>query len=80
MYYLSPTTKLLVRCCGNVSCFNAWFKWAKDNIKMLVIYGNPKMNIYYVAAKETMQAGLLTRIMAYAGNANFSRANLALRA
>jgi hypothetical protein len=44
---------------------------------MLVIYGNPKMNIYYVAAKETMQAGLLTRIMAYAGNANFSRANLA---
>jgi 1-acyl-sn-glycerol-3-phosphate acyltransferase len=28
---------------------------------------NPKLNIYYVAAKETMQAGLLTRIMAYGG-------------
>jgi hypothetical protein len=26
-----------------------------------------KLNIYYVAAKETMQAGLLTRIMAYGG-------------
>jgi hypothetical protein len=28
-----------------------------------------KLNIYYVAAKETMQAGLLTRIMAYGGGA-----------
>lgn len=25
------------------------------------------MNVYYIAARETMQAGLLTRIMAYAG-------------
>jgi hypothetical protein len=31
---------------------------------MYCIYGT-KLNIYYVAAKETMQAGLLTRIMAY---------------
>jgi 1-acyl-sn-glycerol-3-phosphate acyltransferase len=26
-----------------------------------------KLNIYYVAAKETMQAGILPRIMAHAG-------------
>ena len=28
---------------------------------------NPKLNMYYVAAKETMHEGLLPRILAYAG-------------
>jgi hypothetical protein len=32
---------------------------------MYCIYGI--LSLYYVAAKETMQAGLLTRIMAYGG-------------
>jgi hypothetical protein len=36
-------------------------KGRENNIKNV---WNPKLNIYYVAAKET-QAGLLTRIMAY---------------
>ena len=34
---------------------------------------NPKLNIYYVAAKETMKAGLLPRILAYAGSVSIER-------
>jgi 1-acyl-sn-glycerol-3-phosphate acyltransferase len=46
--------------------FNASLKG--ENIKNVLYLWNPKLNIYYVAAKETMQAGLLPRIMAYGGN------------
>ena len=34
---------------------------------------NPKLNIYYVAAKETMKSGLLPRILAYAGSVSIER-------
>jgi 1-acyl-sn-glycerol-3-phosphate acyltransferase len=47
--------------------FNASLKGREDNIKDVLYLWHPKMNIYYVAAKETMQSGLLPRIMAYAG-------------
>lgn len=47
--------------------FNASLKGREDNIKNVLYLWNPKLNIYYVAAKETMEAGLLPRIMAYAG-------------
>ncbi|NDP26763.1 MAG: 1-acyl-sn-glycerol-3-phosphate acyltransferase [Flavobacterium sp.] len=47
--------------------FNASLSGRVDSIKNVGYIWQPKMNIYYVAAKETMQAGLLTRIMAYAG-------------
>lgn len=47
--------------------FNASLKGREDNIKNVLYLWNPKLNIYYVAAKETMQAGILPRIMAYAG-------------
>jgi 1-acyl-sn-glycerol-3-phosphate acyltransferase len=47
--------------------FNASLKGREDNIKNIGYLWNPKMNIYYVAAKETMQSGLLPRIMSYAG-------------
>jgi 1-acyl-sn-glycerol-3-phosphate acyltransferase len=47
--------------------FNASLKGRENNIKNILYLWNPKLNIYYVAAKETMQAGLLTRIMAYGG-------------
>jgi len=33
----------------------------------------PKLNIYYVAAKETMKAGLLPRILAYVGSVSIER-------
>lgn len=47
--------------------FNASLSGRVDSIKNVGYLWQPKLNIYYVAAKETMQAGLLTRIMAYAG-------------
>lgn len=47
--------------------FNASLSGRINSVKNLGYIWQPKMNIYYVAAKETMQAGLLTRIMAYAG-------------
>jgi 1-acyl-sn-glycerol-3-phosphate acyltransferase len=47
--------------------FNASLSGRVDNIKNVGYIWQPKLNIYYVAAKETMKAGLLTRIMAYAG-------------
>ena len=33
----------------------------------------PKLNIYYVAAKETMKSGLLPRILAYVGSVSIDR-------
>lgn len=47
--------------------FNASLSGRVDSIKNVGYLWQPKLNIYYVAAKETMQAGLLTRTMAYAG-------------
>ncbi len=47
--------------------FNASLSGREDNIKNVLYLWNPKLNIYYVAAKETMQTGLLPRILAYAG-------------
>ena len=47
--------------------FNASLKGRNDSIENLAYIWQPKMNIYYVAAKETMTAGLLPRIMAYVG-------------
>jgi 1-acyl-sn-glycerol-3-phosphate acyltransferase len=47
--------------------FNASLSGRGNSIKNVSYLWNPKLNIYYVAAKETMQAGLLPKIMAYAG-------------
>ena len=47
--------------------FNASLSGRQDSIKNIGYIWQPKLNIYYVAAKETMQAGLLPRILAYAG-------------
>jgi len=47
--------------------FNASLSGRVDSIKNIGYLWNPKLNIYYVAAKETMKAGLLPRIMAYVG-------------
>ncbi|AUC80316.1 1-acyl-sn-glycerol-3-phosphate acyltransferase [Nonlabens sp. MB-3u-79] len=47
--------------------FNASLKGRDDSIKNVGYLWNPKLNIYYVAAKETMQSGLLPKIFAYAG-------------
>lgn len=50
-----------------VHVFNASLSGRVDSIKNVGYLWQPKLNIYYVAAKETMRAGLLPRIMAYAG-------------
>ncbi|MBN1252289.1 MAG: 1-acyl-sn-glycerol-3-phosphate acyltransferase [Bacteroidales bacterium] len=48
--------------------FNASLKGRKDTIKGVFRYlARPKLNIYFVAAKETMSSGIIPRIFAYAG-------------
>lgn len=47
--------------------FNASLSGRVDSIKNIGYIWQPKLNVYYIAAKETMQAGLLPKIMAYAG-------------
>lgn len=47
--------------------FNASLSGRVDSIKNVGYLWQPKLNMYFVAAKETMHAGLLPRIMAYAG-------------
>jgi 1-acyl-sn-glycerol-3-phosphate acyltransferase len=53
--------------------FNASLSGRQDNIKNLGYIWQPKLNIYYVAAKETMQSGLLPRILAYVGAISVER-------
>lgn len=53
--------------------FNAALSGRVDNIKNVGYLWQPKLNMYYVAAKETMRAGLLTRLMAYAGAVSVER-------
>ncbi len=50
-----------------IHVFNASLKGREDTIKNIGYIWQPKLNVYYVAAKETMQSGILPRIMAYAG-------------
>ncbi len=53
--------------------FNASLKGRIDSIKNVGYLWNPKLNIYYVAAKETMKAGLLPRLLAYACSVSIER-------
>ncbi|NQX86016.1 MAG: 1-acyl-sn-glycerol-3-phosphate acyltransferase [Flavobacteriaceae bacterium] len=53
--------------------FNASLSGRDDNIKNIGYLWNPKLNLYYVAAKETMKAGLLPKILAYAGSISIDR-------
>jgi 1-acyl-sn-glycerol-3-phosphate acyltransferase len=53
--------------------FNASLSDRDDSIKNIGYLWNPKLNIYYVAAKETMKAGLLPKILAYVGSISIER-------
>ncbi|MFV0540618.1 MAG: lysophospholipid acyltransferase family protein [Aestuariibaculum sp.] len=53
--------------------FNASLSGRDDSIKNVGYIWNPKLNIYYVAAKETMKAGFLPKILAYAGSISIER-------
>ena len=53
--------------------FNASLSGREDNIKNIGYLWRPKLNIYFVAAKETMKDGLLPKIMAYGGSVSIER-------
>ncbi len=53
--------------------FNAALSGRVDTIKDVGYLYHPKLNIYFVAAKETMRSGLLPKIMAYAGAISIQR-------
>ncbi|MGB1449974.1 MAG: lysophospholipid acyltransferase family protein [Flavobacteriaceae bacterium] len=53
--------------------FNASLHGRIDSIKNVGYLWNPKLNMYFIAAKETMKAGLLPRILAYAGSVSIER-------
>lgn len=53
--------------------FNASLSGRVDNIKNVGYLWNPKLNIYFVAAKETMNSGLLPKILAYVGSVSIER-------
>jgi len=53
--------------------FNASLSGRVDNIKNVGYLWDPKLNVYFVAAKETMNAGLLPKILAYVGSVSIER-------
>lgn len=53
--------------------FNASLSGRDDSLKNIGYIWNPKLNIYFVAAKETMKSGLLPKIFAYIGSVSIDR-------
>jgi 1-acyl-sn-glycerol-3-phosphate acyltransferase len=53
--------------------FNASLHGRDDSIKNIGYLWKPKLNIYYVAAAETMRKSLLTKVFAYVGSVSIER-------
>jgi 1-acyl-sn-glycerol-3-phosphate acyltransferase len=53
--------------------FNAALSGRNDNIKNVGYLWHPKLNVYFVAAKETMKSGFLPKVFAYAGSISIER-------
>ncbi|MBL6656894.1 MAG: 1-acyl-sn-glycerol-3-phosphate acyltransferase [Flavobacteriaceae bacterium] len=53
--------------------FNAALTGRDDSIKNVLYLYQPKLNLYYIAAKETMKKSLLTKLLAYAGSISIER-------
>ncbi len=53
--------------------FNAALSGREDNIRNILYLWKPKLNFYYIAAKETMKKSLLTKVLAYAGSISIER-------
>jgi 1-acyl-sn-glycerol-3-phosphate acyltransferase len=53
--------------------FNAALNERVDSIEHIGYLWNPKLNIYFIAASETMKSGLLPKIFAYAGSVSVER-------
>lgn len=47
--------------------FNASLSGRIDTLKNITYLWNPKLNIYYIAASETMKSGILPKILGYIG-------------
>ncbi|MCK5814360.1 MAG: 1-acyl-sn-glycerol-3-phosphate acyltransferase [Flavobacteriaceae bacterium] len=53
--------------------FNAALKGREDNLKNVGYIWQPKLNIYFIAATETMKAGIIPKILAYMGSISIER-------
>jgi 1-acyl-sn-glycerol-3-phosphate acyltransferase len=53
--------------------FNASLSGRENNIKNIGYIWQPKLNMYYIAAAETMKKSVLTKIFAYAGSISIER-------
>ncbi len=53
--------------------FNASLSGRDNSIRNVGYLWKPKLNVYYVAASETMKKSILTKIMAYAGSISIER-------
>jgi 1-acyl-sn-glycerol-3-phosphate acyltransferase len=53
--------------------FNAALSGREDSIKNVGYIWHPKLNVYFVAAGETMKSGLLPKLFAYAGSVSIDR-------
>ena len=53
--------------------FNASLKGRDDSIKNIGYIWQPKLNIYYIAASETMKSGFLPKVFAYVGSISIER-------
>ena len=53
--------------------FNAALKGREDSIKNIGYIWQPKLNVYFVAAGETMKSGILPKIFAYTGSVSIER-------
>lgn len=58
---------------GMVHIFSAVKNGFKNTIKNPIYLLNPKMNLYFVSAKETLENSFLGRIMSYAGAVKVQR-------
>ncbi len=56
-----------------VHVFNASLKGRADSIKNVGYLWQPKLNIYYVAAAETMKSGFLPKVLSYIGAISIER-------
>lgn len=64
-YFADVTGMYQVFCCAK------WGVYNRINFPWYLI--NPKTNIYFVAAKETMKAGILPKLFAYVGSVSIKR-------
>ena len=74
MYSLYLTTKhIFADVVAMFHVFNASLSGRVDSIKNIGYLWNPKLNMYYIAAAETMKSGFIPKLFAYAGSISIER-------